>query len=147
MLVRMTIRALVLVATLLLAACGGGGRTVPANCETGGTCPPPPCAIIAVIDSSLMLISPAKNATGVSTTVGTITFSSAFSYATLTLSPHDGTAQLTGLPVTAANGVQSVPVPALHAGVVYDVQVLTAPSAGPGCTSTSIQYAGSFTTQ
>ena len=138
----MELRRFAAAIALGLAGCGGGGGTTSQVPFAG--CP----AIVAAQDTTLTLISPARGATGVSPTVGTIAFSGSFAYASVTLSPHDGTGQITSGPVIAANGVDTATIPTLHSGVLYDVQPLTMPMPSvPGCTFQSFQYAGSFTTR
>jgi hypothetical protein len=149
MLIAVSIRPAVLVAIVALTACGGGGSTLGCGGRGCLDLPPPatPCPIVAPVDPTLTLISPPKGATGVPVTIGTIAFSGTFTYASTLVVPRDGTLPLTGVPVTASNGVYNATVPTLRAGVTYDVEPVTAPiTVSPGCTFSSTQNAGSFTT-
>ena len=146
----MNLRSAMLCATLVFASCAGGGTTLGCGGRGCLDLPPPstPCPVPGLApDPTLTLISPARGATGVPVTVGTITFSGTYAYATAFVVPHDGTLPLTGLPVTVSNGVDSITVPVLHAGVTYDVQPVPVPiTLSPDCTVNTTQTAGSFTT-
>ena len=135
----------ILIAMLGLAACGGGGGTVELFRTSPLPCPP----VTAAQDPTLALVSPANGARGVATTIGSVTFSATFSYDTLTLTPSDGSAVVTGGPITVSNGRDTSAVAVLRSGVTYQVMVRTTPSAlgFPGCSYAFANNIGSFTTQ
>ena len=98
------------------------------------------CNALLVNDPQLALIAPAAGATGVPTTVGSITFSASRQYHDLALIPSDGSASVAGGPITPSNGNYVSTLPVLRSRVTYEVLIY--PDAGP------CDYVpGSFTTQ
>ncbi len=150
-----------LVAAAALAACSGGGAVTgnaamfPTSLTTPGTTPapfpfvagpPPPagvCNALLVNDPKLALVFPANGATGVSTTVGSITFTAARLYYTLVLVPSDGSATLVGGPITAlaTAGAYVSALPPLKPGMKYDIAIY------PSSTLACAYFPGAFTTQ
>ncbi len=135
----MKLAASAFLTTALLCACGGGGNTV--QPQPSPTTPPRGvCNALLVNDPQLALIAPAAGATGVPTTVGSITFSASRQYHDVALVPSDGSALVAGGPITPASGNYMSALPALRSHVTYDVLIY--PDAGP-CS----YVPGSFTTQ
>lgn len=136
----MKLVAAVFLATCFLISCGGGGGS--------GTVQPQPmpapsrggCNALLVNDPQLALIAPAPGATGVPTTVGSITFSASRLYHDLALLPSDGSALVAGGAITPVNGNYVSAVPVLRSHVTYSVLIY--PDAG-ACAYDP----GSFTTQ
>ncbi|HEX3465047.1 MAG TPA: Ig-like domain-containing protein [Candidatus Elarobacter sp.] len=135
---------------LSLAGCGGGGATLQPGGVISG-CP----AVAGSFDPNAKLVSPANGATGVSTAVGTVTFTvgvAALRSGTLTLyvdqSPGN-TGAVQGGPIsTDANGVSSSSVPALQPHTIYVAHVVARPvDPATGCTGQVDGNLGSFTTQ
>lgn len=134
-------RLFAVLAAAVLAGCSGAGVTGPA-------CPPQP-ALIGTVGA---LVSPPNHATGVSTTIGTLTFTLSdptLQSATLSLSPAGVPASVRGGPITASGGNYSSTIPALQSGLTYQVGIFTTvPLAGyPGCTVNRGGVVGEFTTQ
>jgi Bacterial Ig-like domain len=129
-----------------LAACAGGGSTAPSE-----PCP----AVTGVFDSSAKLVSPANGATGVPTTVGTVSFTvtiASLRSGTLTLfvpgNPGNQGAVQGGPISTDANGVSSSSVPALAPHTTYTVGIVARPvDPVTGCPGQAGATPGSFTTQ
>ena len=125
-----------------LAACAGGGSTAPT--------PVCPAIVAPPIDPNAKLVSPASGATGVPTTVGTVTFTVTVAslrsgYLTLYIPATPGQGRLLGGPIsTDANGVSSSSIPALAPHTTYNATV-GLPSQCPGGGPYAIL--GSFTTQ
>lgn len=134
-----------------LAACAGGGSTVSSGPSGPNGCP----AVTGVFDANAKLVSPAGGATGVPTTVGTVTFTvtiASLRSGTLTLfvpaNPGNQGAVQGGPISTDANGVSSSPVPALAPHTTYTATVHVRPvDPVTGCTSQADATLGSFTTQ
>jgi hypothetical protein len=125
-------------ASIFLNSCSGGGSVQPQPFPTS-----PPrgvCNALLPIDSKLALISPAANATGVPTTVGSITFSASSQYHDLALNPSDGSAQVAGGAITPSNGNYVSALPVLRSRVTYDVVIFVSEGA-------CAYFPGSFTTQ
>jgi hypothetical protein len=132
-----------------VAACAGGCST--ATSGTARNCP----AITGVFDRNAKLVSPASGATGVPTTVGTVTFTvdlASLRSGTLTLfvpaNPANQGAVQGGPISTDANGVSSSSVPALAPHTTYTAAVDVRPvDPVTGCTGQAGASLGSFTTQ
>ncbi len=132
----MKLAATAFLAMIVLNSCAGGGSVQPqptATPDRGG------CTALLVNDPQLALIAPAANATGVSTTVGSITFSASRLYHDLTLSPNDGSGNVAGGPITPSNGNYVSALPVLRSHVTYSVTI--SPTA-----SACVYFPGSFTT-
>jgi len=131
-----------------LAGCAGGGSTAPSG---PNHCP----AITGVFDANAKLVSPASGATGVPTTVGTVSFTvtiGSLRSGTLTLfvpgNPGNLGAVQGGPISTDANGVSSSSVPALAPHTTYTASVVARPvDPVTGCTGQAGATLGSFTTQ
>lgn len=129
---------------IVLAACSGGGSNAPA--------PPPPCGG-TVTDTQAKLVSPAPGATGVSPTIGAISFTygnPATPSASFTLFPSDGSASIaanvTGA-VTIVPGQITILIPALKPATTYRVTGATFDYAHVVCYTTVTADLGSFTTR
>ncbi len=136
----MNYRALFVVTALGLAGCSGGGTT------TGH-----PCPALGVGDPGATLVSPAKGATGVPVTVGTITFTvtiPSLRQGTVTLSPTDNSGLITGGPVsTDRNNISSSVIPTLRPAVTYTVTIRLSSPPDAYCSSFVEGDLGTFTTQ
>ena len=123
---------------VVLSACAGGGsvqpQIQPLPTPTRGA-----CSALLVNDPQLALVAPAPGATGVPTTVGSITFTASTLYHDLALIPSDGSASVAGGPITPVNGKYVSAVPLLGSHVTYQVAIYV--SAG-ACA----YFPGSFTT-
>jgi hypothetical protein len=126
---------------LSLAACGPRAVEGHLGCEL-----PPPAS-----DPLATLVSPAKGATGVPVTVGTISFT----VADAALKQGE-TLEVGGLAfdfkttqIATANGVMSATVPALQPHTQYNVTVFATlpPERQTQCVTMIFGYLGSFTTQ
>ena len=144
---RVFVRGFVCAAALGIAGCGGAGGagSIPY------ICPQTPVGVV----SSGALISPANGATGVSPSVGRITFTVASPDlqgsapgTVVTLTPAGGGAVLRQPDsVITTNGVSSSVIPQLQSGTTYAVTVSAAPTLPGGCTGAVSASLGSFTTQ
>jgi hypothetical protein len=129
----------------VLAACSGGGGTAPSE-------PSPACGG-TVVDTQAKLVSPAPGATGVSPSIGAITFTygnPATPTASFTLFPSDGSAavaaNVTGT-VTIVPGQWTLLIPALKPATTYRVSGATFDYAHLVCYTTVAADLGSFTTR
>ena len=132
----MKLAATAFLALIFLNSCAGGGGVQPqptATPDRGA------CNALLVNDPQLALLAPAAGATGVPTTIGSITFSASRLYNALTLSPNDGSGNVAGGPITPSNGNYVSALPVLRSHVTYSVTIY--PSAG-AC----VYLPGSFTT-
>jgi hypothetical protein len=139
----MKLRVLGLLLAVSLAACTDGGSTVSGR----GPCP----AITGVIDPTATLVSPARGATGVATTIGTISFTVSLAVlrsGTVTLAAPSPETSVMGGPITTdANGVSSVAIPPLQPHTAYHASVASNPVGPGGCPGGATGDLGSFTTQ
>jgi len=134
-----------------LAACAGGGSTVPSGPLRLTPCP----AVAGAFDANAKLVSPASGATGVPTTVGTVTFTVTIAslrsgILTLFVPANPGNVgAVQGGPIsTDANGVSSSSIPALAPHTTYTVTVDAYPvDPVTGCPGQVYATLGSFTTQ
>jgi hypothetical protein len=134
----MKLVAAALLGTAFLIGCSGGGSVQPQPQPS----PVPtraPCTALIVNDPQLALIAPAAGATGVPTTVGSITFSASRLENGLSLFPADGGAQVDGGPITASNGNYVSALPVLRSHVTYQVAIYP-------LTTSCAYFPGSFTT-
>jgi hypothetical protein len=128
-----------------LAACAGGGSTAPS--------PVCPAVVAPPVDPNAKLVSPASGATGVPTTVGTVTFTVTVAslrsgILTLYVPATPGQGRLLGGPIsTDANGVSSSSVPALASRTTYNATVGFPIDPVSGCPGGAYAILGSFTTQ
>ena len=127
----------------LLAGCSGGGS----NTGGGYACP-----ALSVSDPGATLVAPARGATGVSTTVGTLTFTvtnPTLRSGTVTLSVKGQNTSIQGGPIaTDANGLSSSSVPVLQPHTTYEARVRsTTVDQKTFCPSSADGDLGSFTTQ
>ena len=144
---RAFVRRLVCAAALGLAGCGGAGGAG----SLPYICPQTPAGAV----SSGALVSPPNGATGVSPSVGRITFMVASPDlqgtapgTVVTLTPAGGGAVLRQPDsVITTNGVSSSVVPQLQSGTTYAVTVSAAPALPGGCAGAVSASLGSFTTQ
>ncbi|HWT05838.1 MAG TPA: hypothetical protein VN224_08775 [Xanthomonadales bacterium] len=132
----MKLAATVFLALIFLNSCAGGGSVQPQPTATPDR---GVCNALLVNDPQLALVTPAAGATGVPTTIGSITFSASRLYNGLTLSPNDGSGNVAGGPITPSNGNYVSALPVLRSHVTYSVTIF--PSAG-AC----VYFPGSFTT-
>lgn len=139
--------ALALLAALpTLMACSGSAME---DAAVPG-CP----AVAGVVDPQATLVAPAKGATGVPTTLGTISFTvsnTALLQGTLTLwvqTPTGSAPAITGGPITVSNNVASSSIPTLQAATTYTAIVQANPPISPGspCKGSVTGNLGSFTT-
>lgn len=132
----MKLAATSFLAIVFLNSCAGGSSSVqPPQPPSRGV-----CQAFLVNDPQLALIAPAPGATGVSTTVGSITFSASRLYDGVSLFPTDGAAQVDGGPITPSNGNYVSALPVLRSHVTYSVAIY--PTSG-ACA----YFPGSFATQ
>jgi hypothetical protein len=134
-----------------LAACSGGGST------TTAAPPGPPCPV-DVTDTQAKLTSPPAGATGVSPTIGSLTFSYSLQESASSvyywLAPSDGSAgigigtfgQNNGVTVLSP-GVATMNVPPLKSGVTYSVAGSNVDFAHLVCFRYVTVNLGSFTTR
>jgi hypothetical protein len=132
-----------------LAACSGGGGTTPAPDPFG-------CPASSVVDTQAKLVSPAPGATGVPTSIGTITFSYSnpgLTGAHFALTGTDGSGFTigqflgdNGVTVTGPN-TASFNVPPLKPRTTYSVGGATVNVAHLICFHDVSANLGSFTTQ
>jgi len=140
-------RGFVCAAVFGVAGCGGAGGAG----SLPYICPQTPAGVV----SSGSLISPANGATGVSPSVGQITFTvaspdlhGAAPGTVVTLTPAGGGTVLRQPDsVITANGVSSSVIPQLQSGTTYAVTVSAAPTLPGGCAGAVSASLGSFTTQ
>ena len=139
-----------LVAVFALAAlsgCGGGGGSA-------GFVDPCP-AVTAVTDPLATLTAPAKGATGVSTTIGSVSFTVTNAelqtgiFQLVATSPPSSTPVVNRPPITAgAGGVLSVAIPALQPHTTYDASIQAFPGIpDSNCRGQVNADLGTFTTQ
>jgi hypothetical protein len=140
-------RGIALVVLAALTGCGGGG---------GGSGFIDPCpAVAAVLDPGATLTSPAKGSTGVSTTVGTVSFTvtdpslQTGIFQLIAISPPSTSPVVSHPPITiGAGGVLSVPIPALQPHTTYAASASGFPSdPATGCRGLVTANLGTFTTQ
>jgi hypothetical protein len=130
-----------------LVACGGGGAATTAAAPT-------PCPTDAVADSQARLVSPAPGATGVSPSIGAITFAygnSNLPFAQILLTPSDGSSPVSTVPTNflsppPAAGVITLAIPALKSTTTYAVTASTLNFAHLPCFRQVTGALGSFTT-
>jgi hypothetical protein len=130
----------------MLAAAGCGGAS-----SSPYICPETPAAVVA----SGALVSPANGATGVSPSVGRITFTVSTSDlqgtdpgTVVTLTPAGGGPALQQPDsVITANGGSSSVIPQLRSATTYTVTISAAPTLPGGCPGLVTATLGSFTTQ
>src|ERR1700736_4724184 len=100
-----------------LAGCSGGGATSTVPCR----------GIVDILDVGAKLVSPADGATGVSTSVGTVSFTvtvPSLHSGTFTLKTTLNDSTAVSEPYTTdANGAASVPIPTLQPGTAYQATV------------------------
>jgi hypothetical protein len=139
-----------IVAVLALAAlsgCAGGGGSA-------GFADPCP-AVTGVTDPLATLTAPAKGATGVSTTIGTVSFTVSNAdlqtgiFQLIATSPPNATPVVFRPPITAgAGGVLSVAIPVLQSRTTYDASIQAFPAIpGTSCRGQVSADLGTFTTQ
>ena len=135
-LARASRRALAVTAALISVACSGGGASQ--SSPPGTVCP----TIVSLASGAL--IQPANGATGVSTTVGSVTATSSTDLrnAQLILTPAGGAAFDGGVFGDVSGTTALATVPVLSAQTNY---VVTASSGGP-CPGSVLWSFGSFTT-
>ncbi len=133
----MKLGATAFLAAAFLNSCAGGGNVQPQQFPT--TPLRGVCNALLANDPQLALIAPAPGATGVPTTVGSITFTASRQYHDVALVPSDGSGAVAGGPITPSNGRYVSSLPVLRSRVTYDVLIY--PDAGP-CS----YVPGSFTT-
>jgi hypothetical protein len=139
--------SLVFLIAFALAGCSGGGSAAgPVVCN----------GAVGIVDANAALVAPAKGATGVAATIGTISFTvtvPVLQHGVLTLwvptSAGGLTPAVTAGTISTVNGVSSASIPALAPATTYTAVVtVTEPepagSACPGPTDTG--NLGSFTT-
>ncbi len=144
---RATAYACALVAAATLGGCGGAGGAG----SLPYICPETPAAVVA----SGALVSPANGATGVSPSVGRITFTvatpdlqGADPGTVVTLTPAGGAPALQQPDsVITANGVSSSVIPQLRSATTYAVTISAMPTLPGGCPGSVTAALGSFTTQ
>ncbi|HTD37326.1 MAG TPA: hypothetical protein VK669_07420 [Candidatus Limnocylindrales bacterium] len=130
-----------------VAGCGGAGGAG----SLPYICPQTAAGVV----SSGALISPANGATGVSPSVGQITFTvgspdlqGTAPGTVVTLTPASGGAVLRQPDsVITTNGVSSSVIPQLQSGTTYAVTVSATPALPGGCAGSVSASLGSFTTQ
>jgi hypothetical protein len=125
-------------ALAFFTGCGGGAAGV------GPTIGPIAYCAVALISGAL--ISPTSGATGVPTTVGTVSFSvdGRMLRGTFELDPVAGGAAVFGSAITGTASAASVSVPALQAHTTYRA-VVSANLPGDPC-NPRVAYLGAFTT-
>jgi hypothetical protein len=144
---RATAYAGAFVAAVTLGGCGGAGGAG----SLPYICPDTPAAVVA----SGALVSPANGATGVSPSVGRITFTvatpdlqGADPGTVVTLTPAGGGPALQQPDsVVTANGVSSSVIPQLRSATSYTVTISATPTLPGGCPGSVTATLGSFTTQ
>jgi hypothetical protein len=137
-----------LVAILALGACAGGGAMM---ATTPTQCP----AIAGIFDPNARLVSPAPGATGVSTSIGSLSFTvslAALRSGTVTLGVSAGSGSAPAVeagPITTdANGVSSASLPLLQPHTTYDARIHANPlDPASGCRGAVDGDLGTFTTQ
>jgi hypothetical protein len=136
--------AVLSLALFALAGCSGGGTT------SVGV----PCPALAFADVQAKLVAPAPGATGVSPSIGAITFSytnPSLPSASFTLTPSDGSPPVFSgsavTPVTVVPGTATVTIPTLKAATTYHVTGSTVNMAHLSCFAPVTADLGSFTTQ
>ncbi len=131
----MKLAAAAFLALVFLNSCAAGSSVQPPQTPPRGG-----CTALLVNDPQLALIAPAPGATGVPTTVGSITFSASRQDDGVSLFPTDGAARVDGGPITPSNGNYVSALPVLRSHVTYSVAIYPNSS---GCSYNP----GSFTTQ
>ena len=139
-------RNVVWLSLLALAACGGGGST---------TANPPPCDHGSIVDTQAVLVAPAPGATGVSPSVGAITYAygdGVLYQAPVFLNPTDGSNGVAAdYPTVStpppAPGVVTRTIPTLKSGTTYLVTVGTINLAHAICYTAVSATLGTFTTR
>ena len=135
-----------LLALAALTGCGAGG---------GGDAFVDPCpAVTGVLDPGATLTSPAKGATGVSTTIGSVSFTvtnpslQTGIFQLVAISPSNPTPIVYRPPITSgAGGVLSVAIPALQPHTTYDANIAGFPSIpDSNCRGLVTADLGTFTT-
>jgi hypothetical protein len=138
--------SLTVLALAVLAGCGGGG---------GSSGFVDPCPVVVLSDPGATLTSPAKGATGVSTTIGSLSFTVSDPslqiriFQLIAISPPSTTPVVYRPPITIGpGGVLSVALPVLQPRTTYGAIESGFP-ADPvtGCRSTVNANLGAFTTQ
>lgn len=142
-------RRIAWLALVALTGCGGGGGS-----SGGGFVDPCP-VVPGVVDSGATLTAPAKGASGVSTAIGSLSFTvTNFSLQTgifelLAISPANPTPVVFRPPITVgAGGVLSVAIPALQPHTTYDASISGYQQlSSAGCLGLVTADLGTFTTQ
>jgi len=126
-----------------LTACSGAGGSTSQSPPGGHACP----ALAEARTASL--VAPANGATGVPTTIGSVTATSdtGLAGATVNLTPSGGTPVAGGIFATASSTAVSASVPVLSAHTTYTVGANVAEPTGDGCFLLIVWTIGSFTTQ
>jgi hypothetical protein len=140
-----------LLALIALTGCGGGGG---GGASGGGFVDPCPVAP-GVVDSGATLTSPAKGASGVSTAIGTLSFTVTNAslrtgiFKLLAISPANATPVVySGATTVGAGGVLSIAIPALQPRTTYDASVAGYQQVSDaGCLGLVTADLGTFTTQ
>jgi hypothetical protein len=144
--VRVLLRSILLFGALALGGCAGAGGSAPAQ-PPGG---PHACPDL-VVDRSAPLVQPANGATGVSTTIGSVTVTSETGLAGLqiTLTPSSGSPIEGGAFAAASSSTMAATIPVLSAHTTYTVSSSSLPVIGSdgSCTLGTAWTMGSFTTQ
>lgn len=134
---------------VVLAGCSGGGGTAPAPTPTPT---PGPCGG-TVVDTQAKLVSPPPGATGVSPSIGALTFTYGnplTPIASFSVVSTDGTDRLAGNignSVTIVPGQLTLVIPPLKPATTYRVTGLTFNYAHVPCFTAVTADLGSFTTQ
>jgi len=143
---RSLFRSALLVGVLALGGCAGAGGSDPA---------PQPSVVYEcpalVIDRSAPLVQPANGATGVSTTIGSVTVMAETGLAGLpiVLTPSSGSPIQGGTFAASSSSTMAATVPVLSAHTTYAVSSFSPPINGNdgSCTMGTAWTMGSFTTQ
>jgi hypothetical protein len=109
------------------------------------------CPNVILVDPQATLVAPAKGATGVPVTIGTISFTVsnvALQHGVVTLTAGGSSNQITAGAITTVNGLSSVSIPTLAPATTYTAVVASTSSgpAGTACPGVVEGNLGSFTT-
>jgi hypothetical protein len=142
-------RHLVVLVAFLLGACGSSTVAAPSPQPTAA------CAVTGIFDPRATLVAPAKGATAVAPTIGTISFvvgNPALQNGTVTLTGQGAAGApptyLTAGAITTANGVSTAAIPPLAPMTTYTVIVKATLPAPPdtNCAGNVTGNLGTFTT-